>query len=123
MTALLVALFGALGSLSRYLLAGTVQRAFGRLPAGTFTVNVLGSLAIGFAMAIFTARGTADRERLAVTAGFLGGFTTYSAFALETWNLLEQRSTGAAALYVTLTVGVCLAACAGGVAIGRAVAG
>ena len=122
-TALYVALFGAAGSLCRYFLSNAVQRFYGgRFPAGTMAVNVLGSLAIGVVISYFAARGTDSRLRVAMVAGFLGGFTTYSAFAWETWALLEQRTTGMATLYVVLTIGVCLLGCAAGVGIGRALA-
>ncbi|MES1204930.1 MAG: CrcB family protein, partial [Pseudomonadota bacterium] len=57
---------------------------------------------------------------VALTAGFLGGFTTYSAFAYETVRLLEQRSFASAALNVVATSVVCLAGCALGLLIGRA---
>src|SRR5262245_16560110 len=117
-TALYVALFGAAGSLCRWLLAAAVQRRLGGgFPSGTLTVNILGSLAIGVVMAYFASRGGDSRICVALAAGFLGGFTTYSAFAYETWTLIEQRTTGMAVIYMLLTVGVCLAACAAGVAI------
>jgi fluoride exporter len=122
-TALYVALFGAAGSLCRWLMSAAVQRVFGhRIPAGTFAVNILGSLAIGVVMAYFASRGADSRLRVAMVTGFLGGFTTYSAFAYESWALFEQRTPGAAVLYIVLTIGCCLAACAAGVAIGRAIA-
>ncbi len=121
--AIYVALFGAAGSLCRYLLSNAVQRLFGRnFPLGTLAVNVLGSLAIGAVLAWFAARGADSRMRVALVAGFLGGFTTYSAFAWETWTLLEQRTVGLAVFYVLLTVGACLLGCFAGVGIGRALA-
>lgn len=121
-TAVYIAVAGALGSLCRWGLGLGVTRALGsRLPWGTFAANVIGSFAIGFVMALFAQRGELDtRARLALTVGFLGGFTTYSAFAYETITLLEQRATGRAALYVALTLVLAAAACAAGIATARA---
>ncbi|HUH01037.1 MAG TPA: CrcB family protein, partial [Kofleriaceae bacterium] len=84
-TALLVAAAGAAGSVSRYLVGVWLVRTNERFPVATIAVNVLGAFAIGVLMAVFAARGDLDsRARIVVTTGFLGGFTTYSAFAYET---------------------------------------
>jgi fluoride exporter len=122
-TALYVALFGAAGTLCRYLLSAAVQRLFGgRFPSGTLAVNIIGSLAIGAVMAFYASRGADSRVRLMLAGGFLGGFTTYSAFAWETLVLFQQRTPGMAVIYMILTIGVCLAACAAGYGLGRAFA-
>jgi len=102
---LLVALGGALGSVLRYLLSlalngTTFPWAF---PWGTLAVNILGSAAIG-ALA-----GLEGGPRLLLVTGLLGGFTTFSAFSLET-GLLFERSPPLAALYVALSVTLGLAA-------------
>lgn len=103
---------GALGSVSRYLLATALQRvAPAGFVLGTFAVNVLGSFAMGFVVALALARGTFDTDgRLVVTAGVLGGFTTYSSFNQEALELLEARAFGALALHVGATLVVCLLA-------------
>ena len=94
MTILYIALAGALGSVARYLVAAGVQRLAAphtQVPAGTLAVNVIGAFVIGVVMAVFAARGELDsRVRIAISVGFLGGFTTYSAFAYETIALLER---------------------------------
>ena len=117
-----VALLGALGSLCRWTLAAAIQKQVGSaFPAGTFVVNVAGSIAIGVVMGFFIARGTESSGlRVALTAGFMGGFTTYSSFAFETWLLIERRSLAVAALNVVGTLVVCLGGCAVGVLAGRA---
>ena len=122
-TAWLVAVMGALGSLLRWAISSAVQKLAGSaFPLGTLVVNLVGSAAIGLVMGVFLARGELDsRLRIGLTAGLLGGFTTYSSFAYETWSLLERRSYGAAALNVTITWLVCLAACGGGASLGRVV--
>jgi CrcB protein len=125
--ALGVALLGALGSLFRWLLSAAIQKQVGGMfPAGTFVVNALGSVAIGVVMGFFMARGTESSGltsgvAIALTAGFMGGFTTYSSFAFETVLLIERRSFAPAALNVAGTLAVCLVGCAVGLFVGRAI--
>ena len=123
-TALGIAVLGAAGSLGRWLLAAAIQRQVGAtFPAGTFVVNVVGSLAMGLVMGLFIARGSESSGlRVALTAGFMGGFTTYSSFAMETVFLIERRSFLVAAANVIGTVIFCLAGCALGLFAGRAAA-
>lgn len=103
---------GALGSVARYLLAGALQRlAPGGFALGTLAVNVLGSFAMGFAVAFALARGRLDSDaRVIVTAGVLGGFTTYSSFNQEALELASARSLGPLALHLLATVAGCLVA-------------
>ena len=82
---------GALGSLSRYWVSGYVQKMFSSFfPWGTLTVNAMGSLIIGMAWAIFEIRDIGPNTRMFLLVGFLGGFTTFSAFALETMGLMRE---------------------------------
>lgn len=110
---LYVGLGGAIGAVARHLLGGWVlhHTAQGRFPAGTFAVNVLGCLVIG------TLAGLAERHamfsppmRVFLFTGVLGGFTTFSAFGLETLSLLRRGETGVAAAYVAGSVLLGLAA-------------
>ena len=78
-----VAIGGAFGAVARYLVG--LAMAF---PLGTLTVNVLGSLVIGLVWALFAARGLQGWLPLVMT-GFSGGFTTFSAFSLDTMRLVE----------------------------------
>ncbi len=123
MIALYIGLAGALGSMSRYWLGSWVSEAVGlrtQLPLATLAVNVLGSLAMGVVIAIFASRGELDsRLRMAIAVGFLGGFTTYSSFALETVGLLEQRNVHVAALYISVTLVAAGFACYLGLLAGR----
>ena len=101
---LLVALGGALGSVMRYLVSVASIEAFGTaFPWGTLAVNVIGSAAIGLCGAL----GVSGEWRLLLVTGLLGGFTTFSAFSLET-GLLWERHPALAALYVgaSLTLGL-----------------
>ncbi len=87
--ALLVAAGGGAGAVARWLLSGLVQgRAPPYLPLGTLAVNVLGSLLLGFVMGAARAAGLFTREqRLLLTTGFAGGFTTFSTFSYELFRL------------------------------------
>ena len=123
MTALLVAIAGAAGLVSRYAVGLAGQRVLGdRFPYGTLAVNLLGCFLIGVVMVLAEARQLDPRVRVALVGGFLGGFTTYSAFAYESIALAERRSAAAAALYVTLTVAGCFAACGAGIFLARRLA-
>lgn len=75
-------------------------RALGpAFPWGTFTVNILGGLAMGLLVGILAARSGNETARLLLGVGVLGGFTTFSAFSLELVNMLERGATGTAILY------------------------
>lgn len=120
MTYLWVALGGAAGAAARY---GVAQWAGARwgwtFPWGTFVVNGTGSLAIGLLMALLIGRGADPAYRLLLVTGFIGGYTTFSAFSLEALSLLETRRYGEAALYVGGSVLLGLIACFAGLAVGR----
>jgi CrcB protein len=115
---------GALGSVARYLLDGWVQRLVpGSFPAGILVVNVLGSFLIGLVMMLFEARGALDSTlRLALAAGVLGGFTTYSSFNYQTLELLRQKDWLTGGLNLVATVTLCLLAGVLGLGAGRWVA-
>lgn len=115
---------GAVGSVARYLLDGWVQSLLpGRFPAGILVVNALGSFLIGFVLTLFEARGALDSTlRLALAAGVLGGFTTYSSFNYQTLELLRQKEWLIGGLNLVATVAVCLAAGLLGLWTGRWVA-
>ena len=123
--ALWIGALGAVGSVSRALLGLALVRVVGEgswVP--TLVINLLGSFGMGLAVVILgsVADPLARSPRgLGITAGFLGGFTTYSAFAYQSFALAERRAYGPAAAYVGLTLVGCFVACAAGVAVGRSV--
>lgn len=91
MNLVVVALGGALGAVSRYLTGAWVQSMSGSgFPWGTWTVNLVGSLAIGFTMVWLNQTLASAEVRLFVAMGFLGSFTTFSTFSLETVELLRE---------------------------------
>ncbi len=118
-----VAAGGALGSAARYLLSDTVQRATTLyLPAGTFVVNVVGSLIVGLLTGILLARepGPSEGVRLFLIVGFCGGFTTFSAFSQETYALLRAGQVSWAGFNVAGQVLAGLVAVWAGLALAKA---
>lgn len=110
--ALAITVAGGLGSLSRFGVAQLVGGGPGRFPWATLAVNVVGAAALGAVVALAAARPDAARWRAIVGVGFLGGFTTFSTFAVETVALLERRAYLLAATYVAVTLVVGIGACA-----------
>ena len=111
-TWLLVAVAGAAGTLLRYALGGWLARVTGGVyPWETFVVNALGCLAIGaIAGALDKGALVPPPIRMALMVGFIGGFTTFSTFALEAFRLAAGAQWVAAAGYLFLTNLVCFAA-------------
>ena len=96
MNILLVALGGAFGSVSRYLLGTWIQSVSKSIdfPFGTLTVNLIGCFVIGFLSQLAEARGVFVSEaRAFIFIGILGGFTTFSSFGNDTINLLRDGET------------------------------
>ena len=117
----LVGIGGAAGSLLRYGAYRLWPMVPGGFPVPTLTVNVIGSFTIGLLYMYVAARmGTAENARLFWMTGVLGGFTTYSAFALES-ALLGFSATGL--VYLAATVVGCLAAAYAGLKTGSLLVG
>lgn len=110
-----VAFGGALGSLARYGVGVLARGVWPGWPWGTLAVNVIGSLVIGVLFALFAERPAPEWLRLGLITGVLGGFTTFSAFSLETLELLRGDGAVSAVLYVACSVALGLAACALGI--------
>jgi CrcB protein len=102
-----VALGGALGSVSRYLLGSWIQALSQSIdfPYGTLTVNLIGCFVIGFLAQLAETRGAFTQEaRAFVFIGILGGFTTFSSFGSDTINLFRDGETANALLNVGANV-------------------
>ena len=112
---------GALGALGRFWMSTGVYRLVGRdFPWGTLAVNVLGSFLMGLLLVLFIERLAVGPEvRAAALVGFLGAFTTFSTFSVETLVLIEDGYLARAFLNMWVSVLVCLLACWAGFALGR----
>jgi len=121
-----VAIGGAAGSCLRYwlsLLLGPVIIGHG-FPWATLSANVLGSLCLGVVFVLGEGRTWFGADlRLLLGTGVMGGFTTYSAFNLESLGLMQNGAWARAFVYMSATVVVCLVAGAAGVMLGRALRG
>ncbi len=112
MTLLAVAAGGAIGAAGRYVMTGWAERLLsdwlgGGIPYGTLAVNVIGSFLLGILVEILALSLSVSPElRALLVIGVLGGFTTFSAFSMDTVLLLERGELGRAALYVLLSVGL-----------------
>jgi len=109
---LLIALGGSIGSMLRYAVQGWVQRLTdGSFPTGTFVVNMLGCLAIGFLSGFFASPQLIREDyRIGITVGILGGFTTFSTFGLESFNLVNDGELRLALVNVLASCAIGLAA-------------
>jgi CrcB protein len=120
-----VALGGAVGAALRYLLGIGLVRIVGLgfwngFPVAIITVNVIGSFLMGAFVVLAAQRGLTHLSPLVMT-GLLGGFTTFSAFSLETVNLMERGAYGAATFYVAVSVVGAVGALMLGMAVTRGI--
>ncbi len=117
---LFIAAGGGAGAVLRYLLSAFVN---GRLrsffPWGTFSVNVIGSFLIGLLFPLLSEKIPSSALRAFFIIGFLGGFTTFSSYALESVNLLMEGEAGLAAGNMLLNNIFCAAAAFGGIMVSR----
>ncbi|PKP93107.1 MAG: fluoride efflux transporter CrcB [Alphaproteobacteria bacterium HGW-Alphaproteobacteria-16] len=120
---LLVMLGGAVGAGCRYLVGRTCLSMWGPdFPWGTLVVNVVGGLAMGVLIGWLAARATGDSGlRYLLGMGVLGGFTTFSAFSLETVLMLERNEYWTALLYILVSVIGSLTALFAGLHLSRSV--
>jgi CrcB protein len=124
MILLLIAVGGAAGSVLRYLIGGRVQHlAPHGFPLGTLFVNVAGCFLIGILIRQFMNIQTHNYVRALLVVGFCGGFTTFSAFSMETVGLIEGGEYPRAIAYVFLSVLLCLTATLAGMSVMRLAAG
>lgn len=104
MKILSVALGGAFGATARYGINALFYKTFTPFPFATFFINITGSFLIGFLISLFSTRlDLAENLRLALIVGFLGAYTTFSTFELETFELMRERKLLTAFFYVSLS--------------------
>jgi CrcB protein len=119
-----IALGGGLGAIARYGLAELLPTQPGRFPWGTFTTNVVGCFLIGVLMVLITEVWSAHRlVRPFLGVGILGGFTTFSTYAVETRGLLRPGTVGVAFAYLAGTLICAMLAVIAGVWLTRTVTG
>ncbi len=118
---LAIALGGALGSVLRFWMSSGIYTLLGRsFPYGTLAVNILGCLLIGILFVLFMERLTVDTVwRAGILIGVLGGFTTFSSFSIETFNLIEGGAHLKAVLNMASSVFLCVGATWLGVILAR----
>ncbi len=116
-----IAVFGVLGCWARFGMTQLVQAIYGSdFPYATLTINLLGSFLMGFLFIETLERLTISPYlRTGILTGFLGGFTTFSTFAMESLLLTEQGDWAKSLLYVLLSVGLGLTAAFGGAFLAR----
>ena len=120
---LLVMLGGALGAGARHLFGRAALTLLGpRFPWGTLGVNLLGGLLMGVLAGSLARFGDGEGARLLLGVGVLGGFTTFSAFSLDTMSMIERGATGLAAAYVAASVLGSIAALYVGLRLARGLA-
>ena len=120
-TLLFVALFGALGCVSRYGLVEAFYALFGnRFPYGILMINVLGSFLIGFLSLLLVYKWPhLPLLRPGILVGFLGGFTTFSSFSYDAVQMITHGAWVKAVIYVMASVGLCLIATFLGLALAQ----
>lgn len=123
-TVILLFVGGGIGANLRYWLSGFVsERSSSYFPWGTMLVNISGSLVIGVIMGIIISTDVSSDWRKFLVFGLLGGYTTFSTFSYETFNLLQEKSYLLALTNIFMSVGLCLFAVYVGLVISRVFVG
>ena len=120
---LFIGVGGFAGAVTRYLVDGRLQDLAGTaFPWGTLTVNLVGSLLVGFLFALIVERAALASElRGPLMIGFIGSFTTFSTWALESWRMVEDGAWAYAGLNLVGSVLLGLVAVIIGITVGRAI--
>jgi len=119
-----IAAGGAIGAVLRHLVSSRIAHVMGQsFPYGTLAVNIIGSFLMGLIITLLARKFNLSQDWQAfLTVGLLGGFTTFSAFSMETYMLVERHTLGLAALYAGASVLLAVGGLVGGIYLGRAFA-
>jgi len=120
----MIGIAGAFGAMARFALTNFLMHTLGRgFPFGTLVVNVLGSVLMGFLAIWLSSRWQMPLEyRIAILTGFLGAFTTFSAFSIDALALIERNQWLLALLYIGATVLLCILGARGGMLLAERLA-
>lgn len=118
---LAIAAGGSLGAVSRYWMSASTYQWLGQgFPYGTLMVNLLGSLAMGFLSVLLVHRFQVSEEiRIGLLAGFLGSFTTFSTFAMDTLQLAGNEAMFKAIIYILFSVMLCIVGAWAGLSVAK----
>jgi len=118
---LALVLAGGIGALMRYLIGrASIQLGWSAIPVGTLAANLLGCFLMGYLSWMLAHKWQASSQvQVVVLTGFLGGFTTFSAFSLETISMLEQGAAFKTVAYVVVKVALCIAMCFMGLVLAK----
>ena len=108
MNLLWVFLGGGLGSLCRYGIARMMTNYKMDFPIATFTANVISCVILGFLIGLTLKDGLSDNQKLFLMTGFCGGFSTFSTFSAESFQLIESGNITTALMYIGASILVCL---------------
>lgn len=117
----LIAVFigGGLGATSRFLLSTALNGKLGNFPLGTLTINIIGCFLMGVVVGFFSGKTNAEIYRVFIAVGFLGGFTTLSAFHSETIALIHAGQLHAVMISAVGNIVVAFAACVAGLKLAQ----
>ena len=107
MGTLYVFIGGGLGAICRYAISKFFGLSANGFPVGTFIANVISCIILGMLMGWLFKKGMDQKMQLLLMTGFCGGFSTFSTFSAETFQLIENGNTGLALLYIVTSVVVC----------------
>lgn len=122
MNALYVFIGGGIGAVCRYAISLGINPSSKGFPYATLAANFASSIILGLLIGYYLGKVVPDRQKLLLMTGFCGGFSTFSTFSAETYNLINSQSFGIAITYVLSSIIICVLAIGLGVLLGKSLA-